>query len=121
MGFRELIKKMQVISGFSDKESKEALEHMVECLAVRLTEGERKDFASQLPSELQSIALSVYPSEENYTKDLIKQFMEDEQIDESRAKKQILCAWQTLKSAISPGEIDHIKAQLPGKAVALLH
>lgn len=30
MGFRELIKRVQHYSGFSDKESKDALEHMIE-------------------------------------------------------------------------------------------
>jgi uncharacterized protein (DUF2267 family) len=51
MKYRELIKKVQNYSGFSDTESKEALEMMVESLAVHLNEGERKDFASQLPPD----------------------------------------------------------------------
>jgi len=42
-------------------------------------------------------------------------------IDEKRAKKQILCAWKAIKDAISPGEIDDIRAQLPNKTVAFLH
>jgi nucleoid DNA-binding protein len=45
MSFRELIKKVQLASGFSDSESQEALELMVESLAERLNDGERKDFA----------------------------------------------------------------------------
>lgn len=59
MGYRELIKKVQEYSGLSDKESREALEHTVESLAGQLTEGERQDFASQLPTELQDVALSA--------------------------------------------------------------
>lgn len=121
MGFRELIKKVQLESGFSDAESKEALEMMVESLAVRLNEGERKDFASQLPQHLKDIALSVMPSKENSGPDIIKQFMETEHIGESHAKKQVLSAWAALKQAISEGEIRHIKAQLPKNTVALLH
>lgn len=121
MGFRELIKKVQMYSGFSDSESKDALEHMVESLAVRLTEGERKDFASQLPQELKDIALSVYPTPENYQKDILLEFMETQHIEMGRAKKQILSAWKALKDAISEGEIEDIKAQLPNKMVAFLH
>jgi len=120
MKFQEMIKKVQVYSGFSDRESKEALEHLVESLAVHLTEGERKDFASQLPQELQDIALSVMATEENSTKDILQDFVEIQGIGENRAKKQILSAWKTLKDAISPGQIAHIQAQLPAAATYLL-
>jgi len=121
MGYRELIKKVQDYSGFSDAESKDALDCMVETLAVHLTEGERKDFASQLPQELQDRALSVMPTEESAHKDLFAQFMENQHVNESRAKKQMLAAWKALKDAISPGEIDDIRSQLPNKTVAMLH
>ncbi|HXR49959.1 MAG TPA: DUF2267 domain-containing protein [Verrucomicrobiae bacterium] len=121
MGFRELIKKVQVYSGFSDAESKDALEMMVESLAVHLDDGERKDFASQLPQELQDIALAVYPTPENSRQDILDQFMEVERIDEGRAKKQIYAAWKALQEAVSEGEMDHIRAQLPNSTVAFLH
>lgn len=121
MTFREMIKKMEHYSGFSDRESKESLQLMVESLAVHLTEGERKDFASQLPRELQAIALSVWPSKEVAKQDMLQQFMRIQQIDEKRAKKQILCAWKTIKDAVTPGEIADIRAQLPNATVAFLH
>lgn len=121
MTFREMIKKVQLYSGFSDQESQDALEMMVESLAVHLTEGERKDFASQLPQELQDIALSVMPTKQTASQDIVDQFMEFERIDEPRALKQIHSAWRAIKDAISPGEIDDIRAQLPNKTVAMLH
>ncbi|MBX4191083.1 DUF2267 domain-containing protein [Candidatus Saccharibacteria bacterium] len=121
MGYRQLIKKVQLYSGFSDAESKDALDHMVETLAVHLTEGERKDFASQLPTELQDIALSVEATEQNSKEDILHEFMDSERIDEGRAKKQIYSAWRALKDAITPGEINHIRAQLPNQTVAFLH
>jgi uncharacterized protein (DUF2267 family) len=121
MKYREMIKKVQKYSGFSDSESQDALQLMVESLAVHLTEGERKDFASQLPQELQDIALSVEATDENANEDILQQFMEIENIDEGRAKKQIYSAWKALKDAISGGEINHIRAQLPNQTVAFLH
>jgi uncharacterized protein (DUF2267 family) len=120
MGFRELIKQVQDYSGFSDSESKDALECMVENLAVRLTEGERKNFASQLPEELQDIALSVEPSEDNTSRDIVAQFMVLENIDEPHAKKQVFASWKALRDAVSPGLVKHIEAQLPNKTVAFL-
>lgn len=121
MGYREMIKKVQKYSGFSDAESKDALDHMVESLAVHLTEGERKDFSSQLPHELQDLALSVEATEDNSQKDIIVDFMENQNIDEPRAKKQIFSAWRALKDALTEGEINHIRAQLPNKMVTILH
>jgi len=121
MTFRQMIKKVQIYSGFSDRESKEALEHMVESLAVHLTDGERKDFASQLPQELKDIAMSVRATAVSAKQDLVQQFMENQKIQRDRAKRQILSAWAAIKDAISPGEIDDIRAQLPNKTVAFLH
>jgi uncharacterized protein (DUF2267 family) len=121
MKYREMIKMVQINSGFSDAESEEALEMMVESLAVHLTEGERKDFASQLPQKLKDMALSVYPSEENAREDIVEQFMEYEHIDEGRAKKQIHATWEALKDSLTKGEIEHIRAQLPNRTVAFLH
>jgi uncharacterized protein (DUF2267 family) len=121
MKYRELIKKVQGYSGFSDSESEDALEMMVESIAVHLTEGGRKNFASQLPQRLKDMALSVYATPENSKEDLIEQFMEIEHIDESRAKKQIHAAWNALKDAMSAGEIEHVRAQLPNHTVAFLH
>ena len=120
MGFRELIKRVQDYSGFSDSESKDALECMVENLAVRLTEGERKNFASQLPEELKDIALAVEPSEENRRGDIVTRFMVLENIDEPHAKKQIFASWKALRDAVSPGLVEHIEAQLPNKTVLFL-
>ncbi len=121
MKYRELIKTVQHYSGFSDSESKDALDGTVAALAVHLTEGERKDFASQLPVELQDLALAVYPTEESSRQDLFEQFVEMQEVDESRAKKQLLSAWQALKDTLSSGQVDHIRAQLPARTVALLH
>lgn len=122
MGYRELIHKIQHDSGFSDAESKMALDCMVESIAERLEEGERKDFASQLPSELQDIALSAeMPDKSERHKDIIQEFMEKENIEEDRAKKQVLTAWTALKSSITDGLVKHIKSQLPDRTAAMLY
>ena len=120
MKFRELIKKVQHDSGFSDAESQDALELMVTSIAERLTEEERDDFASQLPLELQDIAMSVKPATAT-RKDILAEFMEREDIDEAHAKKQVLSAWGAIKAAISPGEIADMRAQFSKKTAELLY
>jgi uncharacterized protein (DUF2267 family) len=121
MKYREIIKKIQHDSGFSDTESAEALERTVESIAERLQEGERMDFASQLPAELQQVALDATITKEMHKKDILEEFMEKENIEAEHAKKQFLSAWSALRSFISEGEIRHIKSQLPQRAADMLY
>jgi uncharacterized protein (DUF2267 family) len=122
MGFRELIVKVQKYSGFSDAESKDALECMVENLAVQLDEHDRKDFASQLPEELQDIALTVIPTVENTKQeDIVARFMQLQGVDESRAKMQIMAAWSALKEAISPSKLNDVRSHLPNAMMSYLN
>ncbi len=121
MKYYDLIKTVQYYSGFSDEESKDALDGAVAALAVHLTESERESFAHQLPTELEDMALAVYATEENSTQDLLEQFMEFQEVDEPRAKHQLLSAWEALKDILSAGLIDRIRSQLPARTVELLH
>ncbi|HWT39840.1 MAG TPA: DUF2267 domain-containing protein [Dongiaceae bacterium] len=120
MKYRELIKTVQHYSGFSDAESKDALDGTVATIAVHLTEGARENFASQLPTELKDLALAVYATDENSHQDLFEQFMEFQEVDAPRAKKQLISAWEALKDTLSAGLIDHITAQLSKRTTALL-
>lgn len=122
MKYREIVKKIQHDSGFSDIESEDALDLMVEVIAERLEEGGRKNFASQLPIELQEIALSTEMGEkEERHAGIVEEFMARELISEDRAKKQVMSAWGALKSFISEGEIRRIKAQLTDHVAAVLY
>lgn len=121
MKYREMIKKVQLYSGFSDFESMEALDRTVEIIAAHLTEGGRKNFASQLPSELKTRALSVFVTKEIIKEDIFEQFARIQHIAADRAKKQLLSSWRALKDAVSIGEIQHIKAQLPKNTAMLLN
>lgn len=121
MTYREMIKKVQLYSGFSDSESEAALVLFVKNLAARLTPGERKDFASQLPADLKKVAMTDEVSRVRTANDFIMLFCLEEDIDEKRAKKQVMSAWKAVKEAISKGEIEDIKAQLPTDLAAQLY
>ena len=120
MQYLDMVKMVQDYSGSTDEESTDALQFMIESIAVHLNEGERKDFASQLPAELQDIALSVLPTADNIRDDIIEQYMELEEVDERSALSQMKAAWRALKEAISGREIEDIKAQLPNRMVGML-
>ena len=118
--YKEMIKSVKHYSGLSDEESKDALGMMVESISVHLPEPEREDFASELPGALHDMALSVSPTTKNSTEDILQQFMEVQDIDERTARRQITAAWQTIKEAISPGEIRDILAWLPKSSHRIL-
>jgi uncharacterized protein (DUF2267 family) len=121
MNYRHMIKTVQDYSGFNDSESEDALRLIVETIAGRLTEGERGDFASQLPRELADLALAAENAEIDSPEDLYEQMADLQDISRDHAKKQVHAVWETLKESLSRGEIDHIRAQLPGQLVAELH
>lgn len=121
MTYRELVKRVQHYSGFSDSESETALRLFIRKLSARLTMDERKDFASQLPSEVQDLAMNEETSRARTSEDFIRQFCEEENIDAGRAKKQVMASWRAIKDAVSQGEIEDIKAQLPPDLAAQLH
>jgi uncharacterized protein (DUF2267 family) len=120
MMYNELIHKVQDYSGFSNEESQEALELMVVALSVRLADKERQAFAQQLPENLQDIALTVRKTDSDSRKNMLKQFMDLQQIDESHAKKQIRAAWQALCDALSGKRLETIRSELPPRTNALL-
>ncbi|MDB5164267.1 MAG: hypoxic response protein 1 [Candidatus Saccharibacteria bacterium] len=121
MKYRELIKKIQDYSGFSDNESEDALDLVVETIATRLAPGQRKDFASQLPEELEDIAMRPTIAQQFSADDMLEELCELEDIDRGRAKKQVMAVWRALKDAISPRKIENIRSQLPEDLIQALH
>ncbi|HSH55463.1 MAG TPA: DUF2267 domain-containing protein [Candidatus Limnocylindrales bacterium] len=114
------MKKVQDYSGFSAQESEESIKLMIETLSSRLEEGERQNFSSQLPSELQDLALAPNDTDKLNADEMFKQLSEVQETGENRVKQQMTAVWQTLKDALTPGQMDHLKAQLPDKLTAQL-
>lgn len=122
MGYRELIKKVQYYSGFSDSESENALVMFTRLLAESLTPDERMDFASQLPAELQDTVVAAEESEPSMDmEDILESMAEEQNVNEDHVKKQIMAAWRAIKDAITRGEIDDIRSQLPKDMASQLH
>ena len=121
MTYRELVKQVQHYSGFSARESEKALKLFVRKLAARLTIDERKDLASQLPRGLHKVAMTDESTDVSTATDFIQQICEEGNVGESRAKRQSMSAWLALKDAVSKGEIEDIKAQLPRDLASQLY
>lgn len=121
MGYREIIKKIQNDSGFSNHESEVALDMLVETLAEQMPDDGLTHFASQLPAELQDIALSTALVERQIRHaDIVEEFMDKEMIDEAHAKKQVQSAWEALKSFITERQVELIRSQLSPQVARVL-
>ncbi len=113
MKYRELVKRVQHYSGFSDSESEQALRLFIMVLASRLTDDERKDFGSQLPEELKAETAKISDTIKFSKDDMYEAISQIQEIEPEHAKKQVMASWNALKDQLTPGQIDDIKSQLP--------
>lgn len=117
--YHELIRRIKDAASAREDESQDALELVVENVAVHLTDHTRRDFAAALPEELQGAAMMV-PTANHIDEDIIEQLMDLEDVDESHAKRQIRAAWQAVRDMFDKQEMQDIKAELPQNVVASL-
>ncbi len=114
MQYKEIVKKVQDYSGCSEDEAKAVIRTVVESIASKLDDAERKDFGSYLPKQLKAFALAV--SRENEIAepdDIYKEYALDRRIDEQTAKKQIMAVWNVLEEMLGDGQLAHIRGDLP--------
>jgi uncharacterized protein (DUF2267 family) len=122
MQYHEFIKRVQHHSGFNDSESVQATETFMETLAARLPDAELRKLCSQLPNEVAAMATpSVGKLEKLSGSEFLERIAVQQDISEPHAKKQFYSVWQTLKEAVSKGQINHVKSQLPRDLAAMLH
>jgi len=119
MNYHDLIRRIKDATSSDDSASQDALELVVENVAVHLTDHTRREFAAALPDELQSAAQMV-PTVNHIDEDIIEQLMDLEDVDESDARRRIKAAWQALRDIFDSREVDDITSELPRQMVAAL-
>jgi len=117
--YNSLIQKIKYLSQAHEDESQDALEVVVENIAVHLDDVSRRDFASKLPEELQTAAMMV-PTASSIDDDMIERFLEIDDIDELTAKQYIQAAWEAITELFDTDILRDIIRQLPRKMVAVL-
>lgn len=119
MKYNSLIRKIKHLAQAHDDESQDALEVVVENIAVHLDDVSRRDFASKLPEELQNAAMMV-PTASSMDDDIIERFLEIDDIDEGRARQYIRAAWEAIAELFDTDILRDIVRQLPRKMVVVL-
>ena len=92
----------------------ESLTHAtLRVLAARLSGGEARDLASQLPKELQPDLIP--PTQEAQplaTQDFVRRVAQQAHVDEDEARGAVAAVLTTTREAVTPGEWDDVAAQM---------
>ncbi len=119
MKYDEFIKEVQTRGNMESREEAEkATRATLETLAERLAGGEPHDLASQLPPELAGYLR--YEGEETSEPFSLDEFFErvtrrDEGVDQPRAVYHARVVMEVLGDAVTRGEMDHVRSQLPSE------
>lgn len=119
MKYHSLIKKIRHRAGARVDESQDALELVVENVAVNLTDHTRRGFAAKLPKELRTAA-TMSPTASVVDDNIIEQYMDLEDVDERRARHYLRVAWHTLCELFDRESVQDITDELPRQMVAIL-
>ncbi|MBI5446748.1 MAG: DUF2267 domain-containing protein [Deltaproteobacteria bacterium] len=121
MGFDEFLGEVQ------DRAKLDSAEAALRCtratfetLAERLAGGEPENIAAQLPVPLAAFLYRKGDGERFSWKEFIHRVSEREGVDGPAAAYHARVVFEVLKEAISPGEFEDMKAQLPDEFEALL-
>ena len=117
MKYDEFIKEVQTRGHMESREEAErATRATLETLAERLAGGEPHDLASQLPPELAEHLR--YEGEETANPYSLDEFFErvserDEGVDQPKAVYHARVVMEVVGDAVTKGEMDHVRSQLP--------
>ena len=124
MKYDEFIKEVQTRGHMhSRQEAQKATQATLETLAERLVGGEPHDLASQLPPELAEYIR--YEGEQQSEPYSLEEFFErvnereQEGVDLPRAVYHARIVMEVLQDAVTKGEIEHVRSQLPAEYEAL--
>lgn len=119
MKYHKLVQKIKHMAQAHEDESQDALEVVVENIAVHLSDSTRRGFAAKLPDELQTAAQMV-PTASSIDDNIIEQYMDLNGVDEHRARKYLRAAWEAICELFDGDSVKDITAELPRGMVAEL-
>jgi uncharacterized protein (DUF2267 family) len=86
----------------------------LQALAERISGGEAKDLAAQLPAELKPhLTGADEPAQRFGAEEFVRRVAERAATDPDRARTGVRAVFTTIRESVTSGEIDDITAQLP--------
>ena len=110
----ELVAAVRRTTDVSDQQHAEkAVRATLKVLGRRLAGGEPGELAAQLPPGLAAVLPSEGPGERFDVEGFYQRVAEEEGTDPARARQHARAVAAALKNAITPGELNDVRAQLP--------
>ncbi len=114
MNYKEILGKVHDLAHLSNlEEAVQATRTTLEVFGKRLTENERKDLGAQLPEEIAVFLESLGEAERFGVEELYKRVNQKDSVDFPETVHRAQAVIAVLSEAVSAGEMDDIKAQLP--------
>jgi uncharacterized protein (DUF2267 family) len=104
----------QLGSNRSGGEAHQAIIASLETLSERITGGESRDLAEQLPGELQGPLQQTAEAAEDFSiEEFFRRVAKREGVDVDTARKDVSAVMTVLGEALTQGELEDVMAQLP--------
>jgi uncharacterized protein (DUF2267 family) len=114
MQYDEFISRVADNVGVSPREAEDLTRAVLGVLAERITGGEARDLAAQLPLPLQNPLLGASEEAEAFTfEEFVRRTAERAGVDRGVAELAVDVVMATLRDAVTPGEYDDVISQLP--------
>ena len=114
MKYDEFIARVAENVGVSSAEAEKLTSATLETLAERISGGEARDLAAQLPMALQDALLPASEEAEGFSfKEFVRRTAERAGMDAGVAEIAVDAVLVTLRDAVTPGEFDDVLSQLP--------
>ena len=111
--FRQRVEE-QLGGNRSGGEAHQAIIATLETLSERITGGESRDLAEQLPGELQGPLQQAAEAAEDFSiEEIFRRVAKREGVDVDTARKDVPAVMTVLGEALTQGELDDVVAQLP--------
>jgi uncharacterized protein (DUF2267 family) len=121
MKYNQFIAHVEEHSGLGYEQAEEATHAFFEMLGARLTTDESKHLASQLPNELaETVKTASTDQSQVDAGEFFERIGNHQNAGRSIAYDHAQAVWDTLKQAVSKGQINHIREQLPTDIQSLL-
>jgi uncharacterized protein (DUF2267 family) len=114
MKYDEFIARVAENVGVSSAEAEKLASATLQTLAERISGGEARDLAAQLPLPLQDALLPASEEAEGFSfKEFVRRTAERAEMDAGVAEIAVDAVLVTLRDAVTPGEFDDVLSQLP--------
>jgi uncharacterized protein (DUF2267 family) len=111
--YERFITTVQQKAGIGWEKAERAARSTLSVLAERLSVGEARDIAEQLPGDLGRYFVSVKGAEAFHADEFLRRIAEREDVDLATAERHAQAVFAALGRAVSPAELSDMAAELP--------